>query len=56
MAPGSSPLPVLSMDAELVSVLSDLSKNDAVSGPDKPSKSFKFFFPDGNVMFLVRLI
>ena len=62
VALGSSSLPAIWKDAELatqktpVSTLSALSRNDVVSEPDKPSKSFKFFFPDGNVTFLVRLI
>ena len=61
-ASGFSPLPAVWKDIKLAPqktpapIPSALSKNDAVSEPDKPSKSFKFFFPDGNVMFLVRLI
>ena len=61
-AQGFSPLPAVWKDIKLasqmtpVSALSAPSKNDVVSEPDKPPKSFKFFFPDGNVMFLVRTI
>ncbi|ETW81135.1 hypothetical protein HETIRDRAFT_102171 [Heterobasidion irregulare TC 32-1] len=59
-ASGFSPLPAVWKDIKLAPqktpapTPSALSKNDAVSEPDKSPKSFKFSFPDGNVILLIE--